>query len=90
MPRESGIEGYLVDEIKARGGKALKLTGYKGIPDRLPLLNGVMCFAETKTNTNLETAQRVWRGNLIRMGFKVWVPRTRADVRELLEWMATQ
>jgi len=88
VPRESGVERFLVDELKRRGGAAIKLTGILGIPDRLVLLRGVVAFAELKTPTGrLSAAQRVWSARLARMGFQTWTPRTRDDVRGLLEWM---
>ena len=88
MPRESGVEFYLRDELRSRGGNAIKLTGYRGIPDRLPILNGHAVFAETKTPvTDLEKAQIIWHRNLAKIGFNVWVPRTRADVRQLISYM---
>lgn len=91
MPRESGIERFLVDELKSRGGDAIKLTGVLGIPDRLLLLKGVAAFAELKTPTGkLSSAQRVWSARLVRMGFSIWTPRTRDDVRHVLEWMECQ
>jgi len=90
MPRESGVERYLVDEVRNRGGEALKLTGYLGVPDRLVLLNGRAVFAETKAPSGrLSSAQRIWRGRLDRMGFQVWFPRTRDDVRELISCLTS-
>ena len=89
MPRESGVERYLVDEAKARGGFAFKMTGYLGIPDRLVLLNGCAAFAEMKTPKGaLSPAQRIQRRLLIGMGFNVWTPRTREQVDTLLNHMA--
>lgn len=91
MPRESGVERFLVEELKRRGGAAIKLTGVLGIPDRLVLLNGVAAFAELKTPTGrLSAAQRVWSARLARMGFQTWTPRTRDDVRDLMEWIECQ
>jgi len=88
MPRESGVERYLVDEVRNRGGEALKLTGYLGVPDRLVLLNGKAAFAETKAPAGrLSSAQRIWSARLARIGFMVWFPRTRDDVREFLAYL---
>lgn len=88
MSRESGVERYLVDEVRNRGGEAFKLTGYVGIPDRLVLLNSRVAFAETKSPIGqLSIAQKIRRSALTRIGFPVWYPRTRGDVRELVEWL---
>ena len=88
MPRESGVERFLVDELKRRGGDAIKLTGILGIPDRLALLNGVAAFVEMKAPTGkLSSAQRIRARQLAAMGFAVWTPRTRDDVMSLVAWM---
>lgn len=46
---EISIEKALVDRVKELGGLCYKLTGYKGIPDRLVLLpGGKIFFVELK------------------------------------------
>ena len=88
MPRERGVERYLVDEVRNRGGEALKLTGYLGVPDRLVILNSRVAFVETKSPIGrLSSAQRIWSKRLLQMGFQVRIPRTHDDVRELIEWL---
>lgn len=78
MPRlESTIEKELVKRAKKNGGVALKLTGVKGIPDRLVLLpNGDHFFVELKSDTGeLEEVQDIWRHKLQSMGHKSYVVR---------------
>lgn len=45
---EGKIEQYLVKRVKVSGGMCLKLSGYKGIPDRIVLMNGKVYFVEVK------------------------------------------
>ena len=45
---EHKLEVKLVDAVKQIGGLCLKLTNYKGIPDRLVLCNGKAVFVEMK------------------------------------------
>ena len=48
--RESTIEQYLVEQVKAMGGECRKLKwiGRHGAPDRLVMLNGKAIFIELK------------------------------------------
>jgi hypothetical protein len=48
--RESQIESYLVERVKALGGECRKLKwiGRHGAPDRLVMLNGKAIFIELK------------------------------------------
>lgn len=46
---EAKVEKFLAQCVEDRGGMCLKLTGYKGIPDRLVLMpNGKTFFVELK------------------------------------------
>ena len=67
---EKQIERYLGKKIKERGGLCLKLTGYKGIPDRIILLNGNCYFVELKdTGKRLRPEQEAWQEVLRCKGF---------------------
>lgn len=48
--RESQIERYLVERVKALGGECRKLRwiGRNGAPDRIVMLNGRVIFIEFK------------------------------------------
>lgn len=48
--RESDIEKYLVEKVRAAGGLAWKFTspGTAGVPDRVILINGKTYFVEVK------------------------------------------
>lgn len=72
---EKTIETELVRRLNFQHGKAIKLTGYKGIPDRLILLPHRQCFfAELKSDTGeLSPAQEVWHDELRKLGFPVAV-----------------
>lgn len=45
---ESTVEGRLQQIVVKYGGEALKMTGYKGIPDRLIIVNGYYLWCEVK------------------------------------------
>ena len=67
---EKTIESRLTKRIKEVNGLCLKLNGYKGIPDRIILLNGKCYFVELKdTGKRLRPEQKVWQDKLRRMGF---------------------
>ena len=48
--RESTIENYLVERVKAMGGEVRKVKwiGRNGAPDRIVMLNGKTIFIELK------------------------------------------
>ena len=59
MTKESVIERYLVEQIEAIGGLAIKQQGTRGVPDRLVIYKGDMFFVEVKSaNGRLEEHQR--------------------------------
>lgn len=69
---EKQIESRLVDLCKRYGGIAIKLTGYRGIPDRI-ILNrfGQVMFVELKRpGKHLRENQIAWQKKLQGMGFK--------------------
>lgn len=87
--REKGVEQFFRDEVKRRGGLAIKLAPFiAGLPDRLALLpGGVFLLVELKRPRKgvVAAVQKEVHARLGRMGFKVHIVNTRAAVRELLE-----
>lgn len=84
---EKVLEKRLRLMVEAVDGLAIKLLPFlfTGLPDRLVLLpGGRICFAEIKsTGKALEPRQRIVRGQLERLGFKVW---TISTEQELLDF----
>jgi len=74
--RESVIEAYLRDRVKAVGGKAYKFIspGNNGVPDRLVVIPGLPdFFVEAKAPGKKSTSlQQVKQNELIRMGRTVY------------------
>lgn len=87
MPRESSVEKRVATGAKEHGGQSIKLTGYRGVPDRLLLMpRGQAGFVETKAPSGIvSTAQGIWHRGLIRLGFDVWIPRTPAEVDAIFD-----
>lgn len=84
MTLEINIEKPAVRMIERRGFFAVKL-GFGGLPDRLILGRGWVCFMEFKTATGrLGPAQKIWKERLERLGFCVYVPRSVADAEAAL------
>lgn len=87
--REKTVEDYLRDEVKARGGRCIKMdpsTQGLGIPDRLIVLPGLLAFVETKRprGGRLSSAQKIWRDMLQRFGLPWYVLKTVQDVDDFL------
>lgn len=74
---EKTIENYLRLQVKKRGGLALKFTspGYAGVPDRLVLMPGGMCyFVELKATGKKPTPlQQAMHARFALLGFPVAV-----------------
>jgi len=74
--RETVIEAYLRDHVKAAGGKAYKFIspGNNGVPDRLVVIPGRPdFFVETKASGKKSTPlQLAEQARLIRMGRTVY------------------
>ena len=67
---EKSIERRLTNKVKQVNGLCLKLTGYKGIPDRMVLVNGKCYFVELKDEgKKLRPEQQAWQDKLREMGF---------------------
>ena len=85
------VEKYLMQEIKKRGGRCIKLTPPpNGIPDRLILMpNGVAVFAETKTiKGRLKVNQKRRISELQELDFVVVVIYSRDDVDNLMVFLS--
>ena len=86
--RESRLERYFRQEVVQRGGWTIKLTGTKGIPDRLVMMpGGVVVFVELKTDTGrLSKIQKAVIAKLAGLGCTVEVLYGKDQVDE---WFAT-
>ena len=87
--REKQIEQKLVRAVKARGGICPKLVcpGMDGMPDRIMLIpGGRMCFVEVKAPGKKPRPLQVSRHGLLRrLGFKVYVLDSPADIAGMLD-----
>lgn len=86
--KESAIEAYLRDQVKAQGGKAYKFIspGNAGVPDRLVLLpGGKIAFVELKTPGKKSTALQAAQQRRIRdLGFDVFADINSRDLVDAL------
>jgi len=75
--REKEVEKVLVNQVKERGGLAVKFVspGFDGVPDRLLLFqNGAACFVEVKApGKKLRPLQELRARQLRVLGFSVYV-----------------
>ena len=68
--REATVEARIQQIAAKYGGEALKMTGYKGIPDRLIVVNGYYLWCEVKRRTGKTShEQDLWLAK-IRRKFK--------------------
>lgn len=82
--REKPVEALLREEVRTRGGWAIKLLpSVSGLPDRMILLpGGELTFVETKAPTGtVAPHQTVVHGRLRRLGFLVLVLSSRDEVK---------
>ena len=72
---ESYLEKTLRSHAKARGVMYLKLTGIRGIPDRMLLMGGDVIFIELKkpTTGRASKQQKLRMKKLIDLGFEAIV-----------------
>lgn len=70
--RERQIEKRVGDYVKSKRGQWIKLTGLKGLPDRMILLpQGKVGFIEMKRpGNNTSDMQDIWLDRLRALGFK--------------------
>lgn len=88
---EDKIEGYLVTQVEAVGGFALKIRFITGFPDRMVLFRGGnIVFVECKRpkGGKFEPLQPLWLKRLRKLGFQVWVIRTKAEVDNMVMFYA--
>ena len=90
--REATVEGRIQALVKKFGGVAIKQTGYKGIPDRLIIVNGYHLWLEVKRRSGrVDPAQVRWHNKLRKLGCRVVVTYGTEDLPALrveLEMMA--
>ena len=84
MAIEAALEKSLNFRIKKLGGKCIKLTGYKGIPDRLVLLPGRKAyFVELKTKDGeLSATQWNWFDKIKYLGFPAIIIHDREAINQ--------
>lgn len=85
---ENNIETYLRDQVKKKGGLALKFVcpGFTGVMDRLVLLYpGIVLFIETKApGKNLRKRQEFVRKQFEALGMKVYKVDSKEQVNSIL------
>lgn len=83
---EKSIERRLTNKVKRVNGLCLKLTGYKGIPDRMVLVKGKVVFVELKDEgKKLRPEQKLWQDRLKGMGFECLMLDSKEKVDEFLD-----
>lgn len=89
VKRERTVEYALCKAVRDRGGYAIKLGGYAGIPDRLCLLpGGLLLFVELKRPGELPRKnQEIWLSRIRRLGFFACFVDSADGARELIERM---
>ena len=89
MAEERNIEKLLVDEVKNRGGLALKLIspGFSGAPDRIILIKyGHIGFVEVKAKGKKPRKLQIKRHQQLReLGFKTYVLDDALQIGEILD-----
>ena len=73
--RERDVERHFVAEVKKRGGIAWKFTspGTDGVPDRIVIFPGFVCFAELKApGRKMRPLQEKRRRDIERLGIRVF------------------
>lgn len=87
---EKYLERKLGDALKAEGGLSIKLLSQfmTGLPDRMCLLNGVMCFAEIKTTGKRPRPSQLATHELLRKnGFEVFVVDTPEGIFDVIAYL---
>ena len=86
---KGGIEEYLREEVRRRGGKCIKQNPAweAGIFDRLVLLPRLMCLVETKRpkGGRLRETQKNFRDHLQWLELPVYVLSTKEEIDEFLK-----
>lgn len=88
---ERQVEKHLVEKITNLGGLAWKFTspGTAGVPDRIIVMNGLICFVETKRPKGGRVSDmQQWRiDQLKKQGMKAYVIKNKEQVDYLVEHM---
>lgn len=88
---EKQVEKYLVDRICNLGGLPWKFTspGTAGVPDRIVILNGLICFVELKRPKGGRISDmQEWRiKQLHKQDVKAYVLKNKEEVDYLIEHM---
>ena len=74
--REKTIEQYFAGKVKAMGGLCMKFVspGLSGVPDRLVLYNGAVCFVELKApGKHPRNLQKLIHARIREQGAEVFV-----------------
>lgn len=89
--REKEVERKLREEVKKKGGLALKFVspGMSGVPDRIILLpGGQICFVELKAPGKKPRPLQLSRHAMLRrLGFEVFVVDSFEGIEEVLHEM---
>lgn len=89
--REKEVERKLREEVKMKGGLALKFVspGMSGVPDRIILLpGGKICFVELKAPGKKPRPLQLSRHAMLRrLGFEVFVVDSFKGIEEVLHEM---
>lgn len=89
--REKEVERKLREEVKKKGGVALKFVspGMSGVPDRIILLpGGQICFVELKAPGKKPRPLQLSRHAMLRrLGFAVFVVDSFEGIEEVLHEM---
>lgn len=87
MTRESSLERFFHDNVRKRGGMAIKMAPtVVGVPDRLVILpGGQMHLVELKTETGrLSPIQKHWHEKVRTIGAEVIVLYGKEQIKEWL------
>lgn len=88
---ERQVEKHLVDRITNLGGLAWKFTspGTAGVPDRVVILRGLICFVELKRPKGGKVSDmQKWRiRQLNDQGMKAYVIKNKEQVNYLVDLM---
>lgn len=86
--READLEKVLVDRVTNLGGLAWKFTspGTVGVPDRIILIRGKICFVEMKAPDQRMRRIQEWRKKQIeREGFDVYCLDSLEKIEKFIE-----
>lgn len=86
--KENSVEEHLIKQCEKRGGFALKMNPnwYKGIPDRLCALPGMLFFAELKRpkGGKVSRIQRRWESRCKKLGIPHFIFSTKAQIDDFM------